>query len=115
MFFSFPPYPEDFGNELPETIVLSGKIFDIEGNPVSTSVHVSLNTQAAQYQTQYTYVGFLQIPTDSVTGRWFTELPDTTQMRADIYYRFTINGRVFRKSLPDFPLEAAFNDLQDYG
>lgn len=113
--YSVVPDLEDIGLDVPEFSILKGNVFDIEGNPLEVDIFVSLNALVSQYKTQFGLANEPPTVTSSpIDGSWTVELPDTSNMRADSYYRITINERTFRKVLPDFPRESFLNDLQDY-
>ena len=112
--FSLPPYPEDIGQDVLDSVILNGNIFDIHGAPVETDIKVALNSPASRYKTQFALEGDPVAATSTPEGKWSIDLPPNSDMRADSYYRITLNKRIFRKNLPDFPYQQNLNQLEDY-
>jgi hypothetical protein len=113
--FSLVPYPEDIGQDIIETIYLSGYVYDILGNPLEEEVAAELNKRASRYKDQFTIDGTRRIVvSDSADGSWLIELPDNSNMPPDSYYRFEINEKIIRKVLQDYPLDQVLNQLEDY-
>lgn len=97
------------------TVSVEGFILDIEGNPVEETVRIGLNKAVTQYKTGHNLNGAEKtVLSSDVDGFWFSDLPDTTNMTADTYYRFTINQRIYRKKLEDTPAVQNLNELIDY-
>jgi len=97
------------------TVSVEGFILDIEGNPVEETVRIGLNKAVTQYKIDHNLDGAEKtILSSDVDGFWFSDLPDTTNMTADTYYRFTINNRTYRKKLEDTPATQNLNELADY-
>jgi hypothetical protein len=113
--FSLVPYLEDIGQEILETVLVKGYVYDIHGNPVEEEIDIRLNKNASQYKTQFTVDGeTFTVDSDPADGGWSILLPDNSNMPSDSYYRFTINAETVRKSVPDYPLEHVLNQLDDY-
>jgi hypothetical protein len=113
--FSEIPFPEEIGQDTLLLTRLQGKLVDIHGAPVSAAVKVALNKRVSRYKTKTNISGAEQETfSDEHTGDWFIDLADSFNMTPDTYYRITINEQVFRKNLPDFPLQISLNQLEDY-
>jgi hypothetical protein len=115
MFESFFYFPEEIGQDTLNQVDLLGYAFDIHGQPVDLSVKIRLNKPETSYKNQFNLSGAeLRATPDDISGLWGFLLPDNFHMPLDSYYRIEINGRVFRKFLPDFPPENSLNLLEDY-
>lgn len=112
--FSEIPFPEEIGQNTVNLTRLQGNLFDIHGNSLSESVKVSLNKRVTKYKTKTNISGEEQETTSDASGRWSFDLPDSFNMTADSYYRITLNEKVFRKTLPDFPIQNSLGQLEDY-
>ncbi len=113
--FSEIPFPEEIGQDTLSPIRLQGKLVDIHGAPVSASIRVALNKRVSRYKTKTNISGAEQETfSDENDGSWFLDLADSFNMTLDSYYRITINEKVFRKNLPDFPPQISLNQLEDY-
>ncbi len=112
--FSEIPFPEEIGQDTINLTKLQGNLFDIHGNPLSESVKVALNKRVTKYKTKTNISGQEQETTSDETGRWSFDLPDSFNMTPDSYYRITLNEKVFRKNLPDFPIQTSLSQLEDY-
>ena len=114
MLYSPFPFPEDIGRDTLNVVRLSGMVYNFFGVPVQVDVEAGLNKRVTQYKNSFQLSGEpLETESDG-SGAWFFDLPDSFNMTPNSYDRVTINERVFRKSLPDFPLENYLNDLEDY-
>lgn len=113
--FSEIPFPEDIGQDTLLLTRLQGKLVDIHGQPVSASIKIVLNKRVSKYKTKTNISGAEQETlSDENTGDWFIDLADSFNMTPDSYYRITINEKVFRKNLPDFPPQISLNQLENY-
>lgn len=108
-------FPEDLGEENINQIELKGSIFDIHGQPLAATVKVGLNKKESIYKTQFNVSGEeIETTADESSGEWSILIPDNYHMPLDSYTRITINDVVYRKFLPDFPVENLLNLLEDY-
>jgi len=112
--FSIAPFPEAFGEDTVLIITLKGKVLDFFGNPVETEVEIGLNKRSTGYKDDIQLSGAAKTVATETDGSWFMDLPDSFNMTPDAYYRISINEFVFRKNLPDYPLEIYLNELEDY-
>lgn len=108
------PLPEEVGEEVLLTSILSGKVVDITGQPVQIEIQANLNKSNTVYK-NHLFLNNLNLSSESdVDGQWSFELPDSINMTNGTYYRFDLNGKVFRKILSDYPVEQTLNELTNY-
>jgi hypothetical protein len=112
--FSEIPLPEEIGQDTLLQTRLKGRLVDISGDPVSASVKIALNKRVTKYKTKTNVNGDEQEVLSDANGDWSVDLADSSNMTPDSYYRITINEKVFRKTLPDFPPETSLSQLEDY-
>lgn len=93
---------------------LAGFFRDLEGNAESQSLKISLSERLVLYKDQSQIAGDEQTVTLDADGNWSAELVDTDNMTGEIYYKFEINGRIYRKLIPVNPHCWDFNDLPDF-
>ena len=82
---------------------IAGYFRDIEGEAESESLKISLSEQLILYKEQSQIAGDEQTVTLDVDGNWATEIVDTDNMLGEVYYKFEINGRIYRKLVPVHP------------
>jgi len=113
--FSFIPFPEDIGRDTLNQVDLEGFVYDIHGQPVTTTIKIGLNKKESAYKEDFNLSGDeIETTSDEITGGWTFLLPDNYFMPPDSYYRLTLNDVIFRKFLPDFPPRNSLNQLEDY-
>jgi len=93
---------------------VAGYFRDIEGNAESRSLKISLSERLVLYKDESQIVGDEKTVPLDLDGNWSTELVDTDSMLGEIYYKFEINGRIYRKLVPVHPHCWDFNDLPDF-
>lgn len=99
-------------NEL-ETQQIAGKFFDLEINPETAALAISLNQPLVLYKKKIQITGDEKLVSMSEDGSWQTELVDTDNMPAGTHYIFKINDRIYKKLVPVSPQCHNFNDLPD--
>ena len=93
---------------------VAGSFRDLEGNAESQSLKISLSEKLVLYKDQSQIVGCEKAVTLDAYGNWTTELVDTDNIIGEIYYKFEINGRIYRKLVPVNPHCWDFNDLPNF-
>lgn len=107
-------FPEIIGVQTIAKVDVKGNIFDLSGEPVDKPLLAGLNKPSTRYKNQHQISGAAKQIDSDEDGAFTARLVETTSMTPDSYYRLEINGEIFRKIIPDFPLSLDFNDLLDY-
>jgi len=97
-----------------QTQQIAGSFRDLKGDAESRSFTVSLSEKLVLYKNQSQIVGDETTVSLDVDGNWATELVDTDNMVGEVYYKFEINGRIYRKLVPVHSHCWDFNDLPDF-
>ncbi len=99
-------------NEL-ETQQIAGNFFDLEINPETAALKISLSQSLILYKGNNQILGDEKLVSMSEDGSWQTELVDTDNMPDGTHYIFKINNRIYKKLVPVSPHCHNFNDLPD--
>jgi hypothetical protein len=92
---------------------VAGKFLDLDINPETQALKISLNRPLVLYKNRTQITGDQQTVAMNEDGSWQTELVDTDNMTGEIWYIFEINDKIYRKLVPVSAHCHNFNDLPD--